>query len=176
MIPRAFPPEQELRPPGDELALASFHHHSFRGTSEFTGVDIPAGFPGIEVLAEVQRETRSPRAFWRPVAVRVARIRLLPPWLAALAGDGRLAGLTLDDVLWRGVCPRARAPGAKPGEVCLPYLQTHVERDVRSLVNLKDADGEIESASGVRNTRESIRRRSTRLQRGQETLEIRRLA
>jgi len=79
---------------------------------------------------------------------------------------------------WTTCCGAAFAPGpgAKPGEVCLPYLRTHVERDVRSLVNLKDAVGEIESASGVRNTRESIRRRSVRLQRGQETLEIRRLA
>lgn len=48
--------------------------------------------------------------------------------------------LDLDEVIWRGGYPRAWNAGARPGEVYLSYLETYVERDVRMLVNLKDAD------------------------------------
>ncbi len=74
------------------------------------------------------------------LAGRVALAKLLPLSLGELGAAGRLRGLTLDEVLWRGGYPRAWSPGARPDEVYLSYLETYVERDVRLLVNLKDAD------------------------------------
>lgn len=74
------------------------------------------------------------------LAGRVALAKLLPLSLAELGASGRLTSLALDEVIWRGGYPRAWARGARPGEVYLSYLETYVERDVRMLVNLKDAD------------------------------------
>lgn len=73
------------------------------------------------------------------LAGRVALCRLLPLSLAELGADGRLADKDLDEVLWRGGYPRAWAGSARPDEAYLSYLETYVERDVRLLVNLKDA-------------------------------------
>lgn len=74
------------------------------------------------------------------LAGRLALVRLLPLSLAELGVAGRLAGVDLDEVIWRGGYPRAWNPGARPGEVYLSYLETYIERDVRLLVNLKDTD------------------------------------
>jgi predicted AAA+ superfamily ATPase len=60
--------------------------------------------------------------------------------LAELDASRRLRAIDLDEVIWRGGYPRAWSSGARPGEVYLSYLETYVERDVRMLVNLKDAD------------------------------------
>lgn len=74
------------------------------------------------------------------LAGRVAMAKLLPLSMAELSAAGRLEGLGLDEVIWRGGYPRAWSAGAQPGEVYLSYLETYVERDVRMVVNLKDAD------------------------------------
>jgi len=74
------------------------------------------------------------------LAGRVALAKLLPLSLSELDGAARLQDRTLDEVIWRGGYPRAWSSGARPGEVYLSYLETYVERDVRMLVNLKDAD------------------------------------
>lgn len=74
------------------------------------------------------------------LAGRVALAKLLPLSLAELGASGRSTSRALDEVIWRGGYPRAWSRGARPGEVYLSYLETYVERDVRMLVNLKDAD------------------------------------
>ncbi len=74
------------------------------------------------------------------LAGRVALAKLLPLSLSELRDAGRLGALDIDEVIWRGCYPRAWNAGARPSEVYLSYLETYVERDVRMLVNLKDAD------------------------------------
>lgn len=74
------------------------------------------------------------------LAGRLGLVRLLPLSLAELRAAGRLDGGDLDEAIWRGGYPRAWNRGARPGEVYLSYLETYIERDVRLLVNLKDAD------------------------------------
>lgn len=74
------------------------------------------------------------------LAGRVALAKLLPLSIAELSAAGRIASIDLDELIWRGGYPRAWAANARPSEVYLSYLETYVERDIRVLINLKDAN------------------------------------
>ncbi len=95
---------------------------------------------GIRFILTGSHQFKLVERITQSLAGRLALARLLPLSLAELGADGRLDGVDLDHVIWRGGYPRAWSPDARPGEVYLSYLETYIERDVRLLVNLKDAD------------------------------------
>ena len=95
---------------------------------------------GVSFILTGSHQFKLVERITQSLAGRLALARLLPLSLAELGADGRLDGVDLDQLLWRGGYPRAWGPKARPGEVYLSYLETYIERDVRLLVNLKDAD------------------------------------
>ncbi len=76
------------------------------------------------------------------LAGRVASFRLLPFSLSELEtgrvfGDD-LRGMSLDEYLYQGSYPPIYDRGPKVALWCANYIQTYVERDVRSLLNVSD--------------------------------------
>ena len=69
-------------------------------------------------------------------AGRTAVLTLLPLSLAEL-GD-RCAGVSRESILHRGFLPRIHARGQEPTGAYRSYFQTYVERDLRSLLMVKD--------------------------------------
>lgn len=76
------------------------------------------------------------------LAGRVATFRLLPFSISELKADqafaGFLDGLLLDEVLWKGFYPPIYDRRPNVALWYGNYIQTYVERDVRSLINVSD--------------------------------------
>jgi predicted AAA+ superfamily ATPase len=78
------------------------------------------------------------QAITQSLAGRTAILNLLPLSIAELAG----AGIRFDsfsDYAFHGFLPRIHDPGQRPATAWSNYYQTYVERDVRQIVQLKDA-------------------------------------
>lgn len=71
------------------------------------------------------------------LAGRVGFLRLLPFSLAELAGAGVLPA-TLDELLWMGGYPPIYDQPVTPDRWYSAYVTSYVERDVRTLVNVRD--------------------------------------
>ena len=71
------------------------------------------------------------------LAGRTALLRLLPFSLAEAYGS-RLKDVDLDQVLYTGFYPRIFDKGLNPTEAMGFYVNTYVERDVRSLLHVRD--------------------------------------
>lgn len=77
-------------------------------------------------------------AISQSLAGRTGILQLLPLSIAELTGASmQLAGF--EDYLLRGFLPRVHAHGQRPHTAYASYYQTYVERDVRQLIELKDA-------------------------------------
>jgi predicted AAA+ superfamily ATPase len=76
-------------------------------------------------------------AISQSLAGRTTLQRLLPLSLAELEKDGLEAG-SADQQIWRGGMPRIYVDHLDPTQFYRDYLQTYVERDVRSLANIRD--------------------------------------
>lgn len=74
------------------------------------------------------------------LAGRTASLRLLPFDLEEAYGRDDLTEKTLDDVLFRGFYPRIISQNLPPSEALSFYVETYLQRDVRSLLNVKDLD------------------------------------
>ncbi len=70
------------------------------------------------------------------LAGRTAILHLLPLSLSELKHN--LSGLTLDEILLRGFFPRVYNDHLEPIQHHRDYIYTYVERDVRSLLNIRD--------------------------------------
>lgn len=71
------------------------------------------------------------------LAGRTAVLTLYPPTLSELGETGRT--LSGDELLVRGFMPELHAePGIPPGDWYRNYFRTYVERDVRTIVNVKN--------------------------------------
>ena len=71
------------------------------------------------------------------LAGRTAVLRLLPFSCAELRDVGRLVE-DVDEILWRGGYPRLLQPLFSPTDFYPSYIQTYLERDVRSILNISD--------------------------------------
>ncbi len=71
------------------------------------------------------------------LAGRTALLRLLPFSLAEAYGI-RVKEVDLDQVLYTGFYPRIFDKGLNPTEAMGFYVNTYVERDVRSLIHIRD--------------------------------------
>lgn len=74
------------------------------------------------------------------LAGRTALLRLLPFDLEEAYGRGGLGERQLDEVLFRGFYPRIISQDLPPSEALSFYVETYLQRDVRSLLNVKDLD------------------------------------
>ncbi len=73
------------------------------------------------------------------LAGRVGLLQLLPFSVGELqAGDALPAGLTLDDMLWRGLYPAPALRKVPPTDWYADYFATYVERDVRHMLQVRD--------------------------------------
>jgi len=72
------------------------------------------------------------------LAGRTAILTLYPLTLSELAGAG-FHFESFEETLFQGTLPRVYDRGLRPGQMYGNYLQTYVERDVRQIINLKDA-------------------------------------
>jgi len=72
------------------------------------------------------------------LAGRTALLTLFPPSVGELDEAGLLAG-DLGDCLLQGFLPRVHGTGQRPATAYANYFRTYVERDVRQLIQLKDA-------------------------------------
>ncbi len=108
---------------------------------------VPELLSYIQVLADAERAegrfilTGSQKAslheaIAQSLAGRTAVLTLLPLSLAEL-GD-RCAGESRESILHRGFLPRIHARGQEPTGAYRSYFQTYVERDLRSLLLVKD--------------------------------------
>jgi predicted AAA+ superfamily ATPase len=74
------------------------------------------------------------------LAGRTALLRLLPFDLEEAYGQGGAADTPLDEVLFKGFYPRIHSQNLHPSEALSFYVETYLQRDVRSLLNVKDLD------------------------------------
>ena len=74
------------------------------------------------------------------LAGRTALLRLLPFDLEEAYGRDGLGERQLDEVLFRGFYPRIISQDLPPSEALSFYVETYLQRDVRSLLNVKDLD------------------------------------
>lgn len=74
------------------------------------------------------------------LAGRTALLRLLPFDLEEAYGEDGLGERQLDEVLFRGFYPRIISQDLPPSEALSFYVETYLQRDVRSLLNVKDLD------------------------------------
>ena len=81
--------------------------------------------------------TRDHAATSQSLAGRTTLQRLLPLSLVELEKDGLEAG-SADQQIWQGGMPRIYVDHVDPTQFYRDYLQTYVERDVRSLANIRD--------------------------------------
>ncbi len=72
------------------------------------------------------------------LAGRTALLHLLPFSIAELS-DGDIHFDTFEDYTFTGFLPRVHDEQQRPRQAYANYYQTYVERDVRQLINLKDA-------------------------------------
>lgn len=70
------------------------------------------------------------------LAGRTAIFELLPLSISELSKVG--IDLAIDSYLWQGAYPRIYKEGLNPTQVYRDYIKTYIERDVRSLLNVKD--------------------------------------
>jgi uncharacterized protein len=70
------------------------------------------------------------------LAGRVAELTLLPLSLEEL--DERTKGASREELLFRGFLPRVHAQGQEPARAYRNYLRSYVERDLRTLINIKN--------------------------------------
>ena len=77
-------------------------------------------------------------AIAQSLAGRTAILHLLPFSIAELI-DNNLAFERPEDYLYQGFLPRIYDQQQRPSQAYANYYQTYVERDVRQLINLKDA-------------------------------------
>lgn len=94
-----------------------------------------AGKNGMFIITG-SNQLRLGEALTQTLAGRVAELTLLPFSLEEL-GD-RIAGKAREDILFTGFLPRISAHGQEPGRAYRNYLRTYVERDLRTLINVKD--------------------------------------
>ncbi len=108
---------------------------------------VPELLSYIQVLADAERaegrfiltgshQESLHEAIAQSLAGRTAVLTLLPLSLAEL-GD-RCAGESREYILHRGFLPRIHARGQEPTGAYRSYFQTYVERDLRSLLLVKD--------------------------------------
>jgi hypothetical protein len=90
--------------------------------------------PGCYILTGSQNFTLMD-SINQSLAGRTALARLLPFSVRESRTD---AVRDLDDVLFQGGYPRIHAQGLEPTEWLSFYVSTYLERDIRSLVNIKD--------------------------------------
>lgn len=76
-------------------------------------------------------------AISQSLAGRTTLQKLLPLSLEELSKAGLEAG-SADEEIWRGGMPRIYVDHLNPTQFYRDYLQTYVERDVRSLANIRD--------------------------------------
>ncbi len=76
-------------------------------------------------------------AIGQSLAGRTAVLRLLPLSCAELRAASQLpAGI--DAIIWHGGYPRLSQPQLSPADFYPSYIQTYLERDVRSILNISD--------------------------------------
>ncbi len=76
-------------------------------------------------------------AISQSLAGRTAVLRLLPLSCAELRAAGQLPA-NPDEIIWRGGYPRLLKPQLSPADFYPSYIQTYLERDVRSILNISD--------------------------------------
>ena len=76
-------------------------------------------------------------AISQSLAGRTAVLRLLPLSCAEWQTAGQLPA-DVDAILWRGGYPRLLQPLLSPADFYPSYIQTYLERDVRSILNISD--------------------------------------
>jgi predicted AAA+ superfamily ATPase len=77
-------------------------------------------------------------AITQSLAGRTALLHLLPLSISELAGSGIEYG-DFEEYCFKGLFPRLYEQGLRPATMFSNYYQTYVERDVRQLIQLKDA-------------------------------------
>lgn len=77
-------------------------------------------------------------AITQSLAGRTAILHLLPFSIAELV-DNHLGFVRAEDYIYQGFLPRIYDQQQRPSTAYANYYQTYVERDVRQLINLKDA-------------------------------------
>ncbi len=98
-------------------------------------VDDHAGVNGLFILTGSQQPALK-AGLSQSLAGRVALTTLLPLSMAELSAAGVCT--SRDELLFRGFMPRLYRDGIPPYDLYENYLATYVERDVNSLVNLRD--------------------------------------
>jgi predicted AAA+ superfamily ATPase len=74
------------------------------------------------------------------LAGRTALLRLLPFDLREAYGKGGADAVMLDEILYRGFYPGIFNRNLNPSEALSFYVETYLQRDVRSILNVKDLD------------------------------------
>ena len=96
------------------------------GRAKSKGLFILTGSQQFEVATTVNQS----------LAGRTALLKLLPLSLEELGAQGNRA--SLDELLLKGFYPRLWAEGLQPAQALGNYVETYVERDIRSLLAVKD--------------------------------------
>lgn len=78
------------------------------------------------------------QAISQSLAGRTGMLNLLPLSIAELTASGRQLD-TFEEYAFHGFLPRVHAQNQRPPQAYQAYYQTYVERDVRLLIQLKDA-------------------------------------
>lgn len=96
--------------------------------NDFSGKFILTGSQQFEVTNQINQS----------LAGRTAILKLLPLSYIELEEHFKNHNYTIEDILYTGCYPRVYHKALNPTEALSFYLSTYVERDIRSIINLKD--------------------------------------